>query len=73
MRNGFRTQLYNSRGVHYVDPTGKPEKDLANKYREQAEAVDHAGFHRLAATLRELAEAYGRKAESVSSRDRLDD
>lgn len=73
MRTGFRTELYNSRGAHYVDPTGKPERDLAAKCRTQAEAVEQVGYHRLAATLRELAESYEREAESVSSKDRFDE
>ena len=73
MRNGFRTELFNSRGAHYVDPTGKPEKNLASKYRVQAETVEHSGYHRLAATLRELADSYEREAERVSSRERFDD
>ena len=29
MREGFRTELYNKRGAHWVDPTGKPERELA--------------------------------------------
>jgi hypothetical protein len=70
MRNGFRTELFNSRGAHWVDPTGKPERELADKYRMQAEAVEGAGYHRLATTLRELAESYEREAEGG---DRFDD
>jgi hypothetical protein len=73
MRNGFRTELYNSRGAHWVDPTGAPERKLADKYRAQAEAVEIAGYHRLATTLRELSESYERDAESVSSRERFID
>lgn len=73
MRKGFSTELYNSRGVHYVDPTGKPERDLAEKYRAQAEAVEDVGYHRFAGTLRALAESYEREAENVSSRGRFDD
>lgn len=73
MRNGFRTELFNSRGVYWVDPTGKPERELANRYLAQAEAVDDAGFHRLAATLRDLAANYERESERVSSREPFDD
>jgi len=73
MRDGFRTELYNSRGVHWVDPTGKPEKELADKYRAQAEAVENAGYHRLASTLRELVASYEREAEFVLTRERFDD
>ena len=72
MRNGFRTELYNLRGVHWIDPTGKPEKELAEKYRMQAEAVEEAGYHRLSTTLRELADSYERDAERILSR-KLDD
>jgi hypothetical protein len=64
MRIGFRIGLHNSRGVHWVDPTGKPEYELAAKYRIQADAVETAGFARLASTVRELADDYQREAES---------
>jgi hypothetical protein len=63
MRNGFRIGIFNSRGVHMVDPTGKPEKELAVKYRKQAEEVENAGYQRFAATLRDLADSYEREAE----------
>ena len=72
MREGFQTELYNKRGAQWVDPTGKPERELAKKYQAQAEVVEGAGYHRLATTLRELAESYVREAERVSSRDRSD-
>src|SRR5690554_2949459 len=67
MRDGFRTALYNSRGVHTVDPSGKPEMDLAEKYGKKAEDAENAGFHRLAVTLRSLSESYIREAERVRS------
>jgi len=67
MRNGFRIGIFNSRGVHMVDPTGKPEKELAAKYRKQAEEVENAGYQRFAATLRDLADSYEREAERYTS------
>ena len=67
IRDGFRTELFNSRGVHWVDPEGKPEKELAAKYKEQADAVEEAGFQRLATTLRELAASYERQARRIAS------
>lgn len=73
MRVGFRTELFNSRGVHWVDPTGKPERELAAKYRKQAEEVEAAGYHRLASTLRELAEEYDHEAERILSRELFDE
>ena len=65
MRRGFSTAVYNSRGVHWVDPTGKPEKELAEEYRRKAEDVENAGFQRFAATLRDVAEGYERDAERI--------
>ncbi len=63
LRNSFRTGIFNSRGIHVIDPTGKPERELVEKYKQKAEEVENAGYHRLAVTLRELAEGYEREAE----------
>ncbi len=68
MREGFRTALYNSRGVHTVDPTGKPERELAAGCRAKAEAVENAGYYRLASMLRSLADTYDGEAERIKSR-----
>jgi hypothetical protein len=65
MRNGFRTEVFNSRGVHWVDPTGKQERDIAIQWRENAEALENSGYARFAATLRELADSYDREAERI--------
>jgi len=65
MRNGFSTGLYNSRGAHTVDPTGKPEKELAAKYRRLAEEVENAGYYRLAITLKSLSDSYKHEAERI--------
>ena len=73
LRDGFRIQLYNSRGAHWVDPTGAPERGLAEKYRTRAEAVENAGFMRFASTLRYLAAEYDREAERVIARSKRDD
>ena len=64
MRNGFWTGILNSRGAYEIDPTGKPERELAEKYKQKAEEVENAGYHRLAVTLRKLAEGYESKAET---------
>ncbi len=65
MRSGFRTEVFNSRGVHSVDPTGKPERELAAQWRKKANAVDNEGFARFAATLRGLSDSYDREAERI--------
>jgi hypothetical protein len=72
LRNGFRTAIRNARGAHFVDPTGADERELAAKAREQADAVDEAGFPRLAATVRQIADAYDREATDVSRRSEAD-
>lgn len=63
IRCGFGIAIYHSRGAHFVDPTGQPERELAAKYRLQADAVEEAGYSRLADTLRQLADTYDWKAE----------
>ncbi len=65
LRRGFRTEVHNSRGVHWVDPTGKPEYELAAEWLNKANAVEAAGFARFAATLRELSESYEREAKQI--------
>ncbi|TDA68680.1 MAG: hypothetical protein D9V47_07995 [Clostridia bacterium] len=73
MRDGFRTELFNSRGVHWVDPEGREERKLAEKYRTQAEQVEARGYHRLASSLKKLAASYERGAERQASGDPFDD
>ena len=65
LRDGFRTGTYNSRGIHEVDPSGKPERELAEQFRNKAEEIENAGFQRFAVTLRGLADDYDRKAERI--------
>lgn len=72
MREGFRSGLFNSRGV-YGFSAGREEQELARKYRTQADEVEGSGFHRLATTLRELGESYNRDAQRQSSRDPFED
>ena len=72
MRDGFRTELFNSRGVHGFS-AGAEEMTLAEQYRTKADAVEAAGFHRLASALKELASSYERDAESESNRDPFGD
>ncbi|MFO1350914.1 MAG: hypothetical protein U1F68_09650 [Gammaproteobacteria bacterium] len=73
MRDGFRTALFNSRGVHWVDPEGREERKLAEKYHTQAEQVESRGYHRLANSLKELAASYEQDAERQASRHPFDD
>lgn len=72
MRDGFRTELFNSRGVHSWT-AGREERELAEKYRTQADEVEAHGYYRLASSLRELADSYERDAERQASGDPFDD
>jgi hypothetical protein len=63
MRSGFSTGLFNSRGIYHVDPSGQAERELATVYRQKAEDVENAGYHRLAVTLRDISKSYDRDAE----------
>ena len=65
IRRGFHTGVFNSRGAVCVDPTGKPEDELAAKYTAKADEVEAAGFHRFAVTMRSLADTYAREAERI--------
>ena len=65
LRDGYGTGIRNSRGVHEVHPDAKPEKELAEKYRQKSETVENAGYQRLATTLRQVAASYDRDAERI--------
>jgi len=65
IRTGYGIGVCNSRGFHEVDPTGKPERDLAAENRKKAEIVENAGYQRFAVALREIAQNYDRDAERI--------
>ena len=58
VREGFRLAIVNSRGAHFVDPTGEPERQLAGKYRQLASNVEDNGYQRIALVLRVVADRY---------------
>lgn len=66
IRNGFATAIFNSRGIHFVDPSGKPELELSAKYGERAEEAENAGYQRLAVAMRGLADFYAREAKRIT-------
>lgn len=63
MRRGFMIGIFNKRGVHFIDPEGKPEKELCEKYNKSADIVEQKGFSRFSGTLRSIADDYLREAE----------
>jgi hypothetical protein len=67
LRDGYSAGIYNSRGVHTIDPEAKPERTLAKKYQQRADQVENAGYQRLADTLQDVADSYNRDAERINS------
>ena len=65
IRNGFATAIFNSRGAHLVDPSGKPELELSAKYGKDADEAENAGYQRLAVTMRDLANFYDKEAKRI--------
>ena len=55
MRIGFSVATFNSGAARWVDPTGKPEFELAEKYKKQADESDKSGHQRVAEMLRGMA------------------
>ena len=73
LRNGFGTGTINSRGIHEVDPSGKPERELAEQFRNKAEEIENAGFQRFAVILRDLADSYDQDAERIIAEHKRED
>lgn len=71
MRAGFRTQLYNNRGVHGYS-AGEAERTIAKDYKDKADRVETQGHHLLAQTLRELASSYESEAEREAAENPYD-
>ena len=70
MRAGYVNEVVNSRGAHYIDPTGEPERKIAQRYRQKAEDVENLGYQRFATELRRLANGYDREAERIVAEHR---
>ena len=73
LRSGFYSAAINSQGAHRVDPSGKGEQELAEKYRQQAKDLDMHGLPRLAATMQAIAERYDLEAKEVMLRQEMDE
>ena len=72
MRQAFTVGLANKRGVHGFSH-GAEERQIAAGYRVKAKALSDSGFHRVADSVRSLAEGYERDGERESRRDIFDD
>ena len=63
MRVGYRVGVFNQRGVRWIDPEGKPEFQLAEKYKGLAENAESMGYAKYAEMLRLISDDYTREAE----------
>lgn len=54
-RSSLRTAYFNSRGVHFVDESGKEDAALADHYNNMALKADEQGYNNIASLFRELA------------------
>lgn len=72
MRRGYRMGIFNQRGVRWIDPEGKPEFELAKKYKEMAESAEELGYATYAETLRLISDDYKREAENNIKEHRLE-
>lgn len=58
MRKGFESEAINSRGTHYYNPEGDPEKAIAHSWEEKADLLNQNGFYSFAQTARDIANSY---------------
>jgi hypothetical protein len=65
MRSSFISGISAPLVSHIVDPTGKIELELAEQYRQKADHIENAGYHRFAVTLSKLSESYEHEAKRV--------
>lgn len=73
MRSGYHTEVFNSRGVVTVVPSGEPEFKLAKKWQDRAEAVRIAGYPRFAESLKTLSDSYEADGKRIRDRGSLFD
>ena len=62
---GYSVALFNARGVRSVDPTGRPEDELAKQYFARADNAESLGFVRLADAMRKMAKGYEDDADRI--------
>lgn len=63
IRVGYSLGLYNQRGVRFIDPEGKVERTLAQKYSKAAEKAEGLGYSRYSELLKRISERYIFEAE----------
>ena len=70
IRTGYSLGIYNQRGAHSIDPEGKAERALAQKYNMAAEEAEKLGYSRYSDLLKRIAEGYLLEAEQNAFEER---
>lgn len=70
LRRGYYLGIINQRGVHWIDPEGKPELELAEDYENRANIAESRGYSRYADILRGVADEFKREARRNALRAR---
>lgn len=65
LRRGYYLGIINQRGVHWIDPEGKPELELAEDYENKANIAESRGYSRYAGILRGVADEFKREAKVI--------
>ena len=72
LRRGYLIGLSNQRGVHTVDPEGKPELELAERFDKLANKAENMGYTRYSEVLRELSSQYRDEAQRIIEENNSD-
>ncbi|MBX3357311.1 MAG: hypothetical protein KF745_02675 [Phycisphaeraceae bacterium] len=75
LESGLAIAIHNRRGVHYVGPTGAPERKMRDAYRAMAAKLERDS-PRTAAVLRSVADGYetaGKQRDAEGRRDEFRD
>lgn len=70
LHRGYYLGIINQRGVHWIDPEGKPEFELAEDYENRANIAESRGYSRYAGILRVIGNEFKREARRNALRAR---
>lgn len=72
LRRGYYLGVVNQRGVHTIDPEGKPEYELAAQYDNKANIAEARGYSRFAGVLKDISISYVKEAEHNKRTSKLE-
>lgn len=68
---GMRQEFYNSRGIHWVDPSGNKELEIATDYKQKADDLTIRSFTKFAKMIYSLAADYKSEATYVKEKHQV--